>query len=182
MIKAQKGFTLIELMAAVAILAILAAIAIPSYKRYIIKNAEDEVKAQMGQLELQLASWRASALTYRGFVPINGTNANGNLTYGYSQGRSINIPLGSTAETRRYQIEIVDGGVGGAALNANNTFTAGRSWIMIATPNSDLVRGGAKKIAMTSSGVRCQTKTQTDIGVVAMQQNPVEACNNKESW
>ncbi|MET0126809.1 MAG: prepilin-type N-terminal cleavage/methylation domain-containing protein, partial [Pseudomonas caspiana] len=49
--KAQKGFTLIELMIVVAIVGILAAVAIPSYQNYSRKAAYSEVLAAMAAVK-----------------------------------------------------------------------------------------------------------------------------------
>jgi type IV pilus assembly protein PilA len=47
---ARNGFTLIELMIVVAIIGILAAIALPSYKNYIAKSQVSRVMAETGTL------------------------------------------------------------------------------------------------------------------------------------
>ena len=49
--KLQKGFTLIELMIVVAIIAILAAIAIPQYQNYVARSQVTRAAAELGALK-----------------------------------------------------------------------------------------------------------------------------------
>ncbi|MDG6400694.1 prepilin-type N-terminal cleavage/methylation domain-containing protein [Pseudomonas quasicaspiana] len=59
--KAQKGFTLIELMIVVAIVGILAAVAIPSYQNYTRKAAYTEVLSAMASLKTSIGVCLAQA-------------------------------------------------------------------------------------------------------------------------
>ena len=53
----QKGFTLIELMIVVAIIAILAAIAIPAYQNYLIRSQVTEGTSLAGGVETAIAEY-----------------------------------------------------------------------------------------------------------------------------
>lgn len=160
----HNGFTLIELMVTVAMVAILASIAIPSYRQYAIRNAESQAQAKMKQLEIELNRWRATALTYKGFLPKK-IASDGTTSYGYDEtdNKTIYVPANSTSSNYHYKILLVDGDntanslVPTASSTLSNSLTAGRAWVMFATPNPTKFND-AHKILLTSSGTQCKTK------------------------
>ena len=166
-------------MIVVFILAILAAIAVPSYRRYIIVNAERDTQAKMLQLQLELERWRSSALTYKGFVP-QIVDSNGDTDYGYADADDtiINVPAGS-GDDYTYRITLVDGT---AADTAKSLVTAagvdnvtGRTWKMVAVPNPTRYIKNGNKILLTSMGVRCMTKDAITV-------KSVDCGNNGQVW
>jgi len=58
------GFTLIELMIVVAIVAILVAIALPAYNEQVRKSRRSDAYSAVGGLQLRLEKWRADCPSY----------------------------------------------------------------------------------------------------------------------
>lgn len=162
-LKHQAGFTLIELMVVVIIVAVLAAIAIPSYREFVVRNAESQAQARMQQLEIELNRWRASALTYKGFRPKK-LAADGTPTYTYDEAnnQTIYVPKGSDSTNFSYLITLVDGNTGNTLAPAGTRFsTAGNSWRILAVPNVSLERSNASILMTSSTGVQCKTNDRT---------------------
>lgn len=62
--KYQKGFTLIELMIVVAIIGVLAAIAYPSYQRYVIKSKRVDMMSEMHNIASEIESRKLAQGSY----------------------------------------------------------------------------------------------------------------------
>ena len=143
----ERGFTLIELMIIVTIIGILAAIAVPSYREYIRKNAQSEAESSMLGLSIELEQWRAKTLTYSGFTPNKGWSPIANTVY---------VPRGSNATTHNYAIRVmhVSSATTPTAVSLS-TASPANSWVMVATPRMGSLVKDMPPMALTSQGVRC---------------------------
>lgn len=65
---AELGFTLIELMIAIAVIGILAAIAYPSYQDFVRKARRADGKEALVRLQIEQEKWRTSHTTYTGTI------------------------------------------------------------------------------------------------------------------
>ena len=73
--KMQKGFTLIELMIVVAIIAILAAIALPAYQDYVVRGRVSEAMVAASSAKVTVTENAANAQPLAaGFTPPVATN------------------------------------------------------------------------------------------------------------
>ena len=117
----QKGFTLIELMIVVAIIAILAAIALPAYQDYVARSQLSEAMSLTSGARTAVAEYYAE----RGAMPANNTAA------GLSNASSI---------TGRYvqQVSVGNNGVISATMKGAGSASAKiASGVLTLTPNDE---------------------------------------------
>ncbi|MEI2512501.1 type IV pilin protein [Acinetobacter soli] len=149
----RQGFTLIELMIVVVIIAIFAAIAIPSYQEYVRRSNLAAAQQEMQKIATLLEKHRSRNFTYAGF---NLKDVNG--FYDESTGK-FNLPLGSTDKKIKYEITLLDGTASQPLnkINEKDKNTSGNSWTMVANSQDPL----NYSLCMTSYGVRYKKKASS---------------------
>lgn len=81
----SRGFTLVELMIAVAIIGILTSIALPAYKDYVQRARMTEAFAALGGVQLSTEQYWANNRTYINYTFANGLPpSTANFSYGLS--------------------------------------------------------------------------------------------------
>ncbi|MBE1160438.1 pilin [Dyella acidiphila] len=103
----QKGFTLIELMIVVAIIAILAAIAIPQYQTYVIRSQVTRAMGEAGDLKTAVEDCLNNGITVFGSGSCVNTSSSSDIlspdkpTVAWSSTTpSITATLGNHANTK----------------------------------------------------------------------------------
>ena len=134
----QKGFTLIELMIVVAIIAILAAIAIPAYQDYTIRSQVSEGMSLADGAKTALAEYYSS----KGGFPSSNASAGLSAATDIKGSYVTQVDAGTTPGT----IEVTYG-------NKANTKISGKKLTLVATDN-----GGSISWACGGAGTDLDSK------------------------
>lgn len=183
--KKTHGFTLIELMITVVVVAIIAAIAVPSYQQYIERKDLAIARQEALRIAAELERFKAKNFSYKGFdasylYTYESTDADGNPAtasyYNKTTGQLL-LPLGSTSSTAKYTLTLANGGTGHKPLTivkgadgqetADSASVNGLSWVMSLERAKDS-DGEPKQprnydLLLNSAGLRCMTKVKDTV-------------------
>lgn len=135
-----KGFTLIEMLIVVAVVGILAAVALPSYRQYIVRAARVEAQTEM----LELAS-----LQEKIFLNSNGYAFSVTAAYNGTSAGGLGRATGTTKDGK-YTFALVDSA--DVAMAA-----AAQAFVLRATPTAGGTQVGDGVMTISESGRRACT-------------------------
>lgn len=122
--KRVSGFTLIELMIAVVIVAVLAAIAIPSYQDQVRKSRRAEALRVIGEIRMAQERWRADRPTYGTLADVGNPGAGSPYyTYTVTGNTATAYTITATAVAGKGQDKDKQGGTSCTPMTINQAVT-----------------------------------------------------------
>lgn len=130
------GFSLIELMIAVVIVSILAAISFPSYQQYVIRASREAAQTELVQMTI---------LQEKIYLNSNAYSASVTSSYNGTSGGGLGNTTALTAD-RKYTISV-------------SPNTPGQTFTLTATPVAGTKQAGDGNITIDSAGQRLHNGT-----------------------
>lgn len=166
--KKNHGFTLIELMVVVVIIAIFTAIALPSYQQYMRKRDLAVAQQESLRIAAELERFKSKNFSYKGFDPTFSYPA-----FDKAKGE-LYLPVGATSSNAKFLLTVVDTTtkkplniiVSGNKETDDSKAVKGLGWVM----KVERTRTGAGNdslpkepknydLLLNSNGLRCMTRT-----------------------
>lgn len=138
----QNGFTLMELMIAVALVAILTMIAIPSFRGYAERTARATVQGDLSAAAAAMERRKAQNFSYAG------------ATAGTGPSDTVNSvsPSDAPAADAKYTLSIIFLESDGTAAEAGDPVTG---YELLAVSTANFATGKAEAFKINNSGQRC---------------------------
>lgn len=138
--KKQSGFTLIELMITVAIVVILAAVALPSYQRYIMRGNRAAAQAAIMDIANRQQQYLLANRSYTNSLTALGYAAPSEVSSKYTITDTGNIALGKYLDSS-------------CAVQTDSG--AAPTYVITFTPPSSSTQSSDGSISLSSTGVKC---------------------------
>jgi type IV pilus assembly protein PilE len=142
--RSARGFTLIEVMIVVAIVGILAAIAYPSYTRYVLRANRSAAQQLMTEISSKQGQYILDARTYTATLGSSGLNIS-------RQGWDCTASSGANCTNANYTISVTV-----------DTTTLPTSYTITGTPSGS--QSGDGVLTLQSTGSKARTVSSVDVG------------------
>ena len=130
-----RGFTLIEMMIVVAIIGVLAAIAYPSYQRYVIKTKRTDMMTEMQNIASEIESRKLAQGSYSAI--------------------SAAVKTSFATEYPRQGTQLYDVTINPNPLAPpNNTLTS--KWVITAIPKTNSQMSSDGTLTLNYQGIKCR--------------------------
>lgn len=144
------GFTILEMLVAVALIGILSAIAFPSYRSYVERTHRTVAKTAISNILARQESYATDHKRYTGDFSRLGYSGSGTSTTAYVNSRG---DISLTATNALYSLELKASGTVATCSGLSGT-PGDYSYIVLATPVSAKIDSRCNSLCMAATGER----------------------------